>query len=271
MIVLDDENTFTNKRKSSKGNQLKWVLDKTWYKADYLGYEGLAEYVVSRLLQYSSLDPSEYVDYETEDIAYKLNTFHGCQSMSFLRPGERLITLNRLFLEVYGYDLYGAIWHIPDEKDRLIQITNSVIACTGLNHFGEYLCKLLEIDALFLNEDRHFHNIALIQKDDGSFSYAPVFDNGAALMSDTTIDYPMHGDIYKMINTVKGKTISSSLERQIEIAEEVFDIQIHFTFKEKDIVSILQNEKNYDEQTKIRVLDILLEQKRKYNYLFVKQ
>ena len=43
MIVLDDENIFTNKRKSSKGNQLKWVLGKTWYKADYLGYEGLAE------------------------------------------------------------------------------------------------------------------------------------------------------------------------------------------------------------------------------------
>jgi len=40
----------------------------------------------------------------------------------------------------------------------------------------------------------------------------------------------------------------------------------------KKILSVyFKMKKNYDEQMKIRVLDILLEQKRKYNYLFVKQ
>ena len=40
---------------TSKGDQLKWKIDDRWYKADYMGYEGLVEYVVSRLLEKSSL------------------------------------------------------------------------------------------------------------------------------------------------------------------------------------------------------------------------
>ena len=42
---------------SSKGNQLKWEQAGVWYKADYTGYEGLAEYMVSALLKYSDLKP----------------------------------------------------------------------------------------------------------------------------------------------------------------------------------------------------------------------
>ena len=33
---------------------------------------------------------------------------------------------------------------------------------TGLKDFGIYLNKLLTIDALFVNEDRHMHNIAVL-------------------------------------------------------------------------------------------------------------
>lgn len=35
---------------TSKGNQLKWKCDGYWYKADHMGYEGLAETIVSALL-----------------------------------------------------------------------------------------------------------------------------------------------------------------------------------------------------------------------------
>ena len=44
MIELFEQNIRTNDRQSSKGNQLKWKNDGKWYKADYTGYEGLAEY-----------------------------------------------------------------------------------------------------------------------------------------------------------------------------------------------------------------------------------
>ena len=51
MIELFDENRKDMQRKSSKGNQLKWESEGKWYKADFMGYEGLAEYMVSSLLE----------------------------------------------------------------------------------------------------------------------------------------------------------------------------------------------------------------------------
>ncbi len=49
MVQLFEQDIKTNDRQSSKGNQLKWCRNNVWYKADYMGYEGLVEYVVSRL------------------------------------------------------------------------------------------------------------------------------------------------------------------------------------------------------------------------------
>ena len=49
MIELFGQNIRTNRRQSSKGNQLKWENDGIWYKADYTGYEGLADYNLERL------------------------------------------------------------------------------------------------------------------------------------------------------------------------------------------------------------------------------
>ena len=50
MVELFEQDQYLEARQSSKGNQLKWRRDNNWYKADYSGYEGLAEYVVSELL-----------------------------------------------------------------------------------------------------------------------------------------------------------------------------------------------------------------------------
>ena len=68
MVQLFEQDIKTNDRQSSKGNQLKWCRNNVWYKADYMGYEGLVEYVVSRLLEKSSLKQEEYVLYKTEVI-----------------------------------------------------------------------------------------------------------------------------------------------------------------------------------------------------------
>lgn len=54
----------------------------------------------------------------------------------------------------------------------------------GLQEFGKYMNKLLTIDAFFLNEDRHMHNIAVLMNGDGEFDYCPIFDNGAGLLAD---------------------------------------------------------------------------------------
>lgn len=87
MIELFGQTSKTLDRQSSKGNQLKWYDEEKWYKADYAGYEGLAEYVVSNLLMFSSLHSSEFTMYQTEAIVYKEQNYRGCRSQNFMPQG----------------------------------------------------------------------------------------------------------------------------------------------------------------------------------------
>ncbi|MCR5295018.1 MAG: hypothetical protein K6E30_07580 [Lachnospiraceae bacterium] len=126
MIELLSQEITADNRKSSKGNQLKWRRGDLWYKADYAGYEGLAEYMVSGLLKYSSLSQAEYTEYETEQITYKGNQHLGCRSRHFLSDGEQLITIERLFRNAYGESLYESIFKIQDVRDRLLYLCGQV-------------------------------------------------------------------------------------------------------------------------------------------------
>lgn len=271
MIQLLVSELWENNRKSSKGNQLKWRHGDYWYKADYMGYEGLSECAVSSLLEKSSLDISEYVCYEPETIIYKNQHLGGCRSKNFLKDDEQLITLERLFFLKYGTSLYESIFRIDGEKARLVFLTNQISQLTGLCGFGEYLCKLFTIDAFFLNEDRHMHNIAVILKNDGSYRLCPVFDNGASLLSDINLDYPLTEDLFSLLDEVKSKSISTDFEKQLDVAEEMYGDQIHFTFTSHDIQTLcdrMKSETEYDTDVIDRVGEILLQQRRKYAYLF---
>ena len=97
MVKFIEDDVVTANRKSSKGNQLKFKREDTWYKADYTGYEGLAEYAISKLLGFSTLAADEYVDYELEQIEYNGQRFNACRSKDF-SDGWQLITLERLFM-----------------------------------------------------------------------------------------------------------------------------------------------------------------------------
>ncbi len=68
MVILFEQDIRQENRQSSKGNQLKWYNGGKWYKADYTGYEGLAEYVVSHLLRLSTLSAEEFLMYDTVKI-----------------------------------------------------------------------------------------------------------------------------------------------------------------------------------------------------------
>lgn len=257
---------------SSKGNQLKWCKDRVWYKADYTGYEGLAEYMVSNLLKYSTLCSKEYVLYETENMEYAGHTFSGCVSRDF-REDQRwqVLTLERLFRLKYQESLYRSIFKIREPEERLKFLVDQIICVTGLEKFGIYMGKLLTLDALFLNEDRHTHNIAVLWDGYGAYKYCPLFDHGAALLADTTVDYPLGEDSIVLIEKVAAKTFSHSFEEQLEIAEKLYGETIRFRFEEKEIRSLLEADAVYDERVKRRVYTILLQQRRKYQYLFRKE
>lgn len=267
MVELFEQHIRTNDRLSSKGNQLKWKNNNIWYKADYMGYEGLAEYIVSSLLEFSTLKNEEYVHYDTELMKYNYVTYTGCRSCNFLPSGWSLITLERLFKNRYNQSLYRSIYTIQEYENRIKFIVDQTIRITGLRDFGRYMCKLLTLDAFFLNEDRHMHNVAVLMDETGTFHYCPIFDNGACLLSDTSMDYPMGKDILALIENSAAKTFCSDFDEQLEIAERLYGQQVKFKFTMKDVEELLRKENCYSEEVKKRVYEIIAAQYRKYQYL----
>lgn len=268
MIKLFEQDIRTNDRQSSKGNQLKWKNGDIWYKADYTGYEGLAEYMISHLLAKSTLLEHEYVIYDMEQIAYRDTIYTGSKSRDFLKEGWQIITLERLFKNFFNESLYHSVFKISDHKKRLIFMVEQVERITGLEAFGKYINKLFTIDAVFLNEDRHTHNIAVLMNGEGKFSYCPIFDNGAGLLSDTAMDYPLDGDIYELMERVQAKTICRDFEEQLSISEDLYKGNMKFYFTKKDVRDLLQNVDNYSQEEKARVEKIIYLQMQKYAYLF---
>lgn len=119
MIELFEQNIRKNDRQSSKGNQLKWENRGIWYKADYTGYEGLAEYMISHLLGYSTLSQKEFVLYDLEQIKYKSTVYNGVKSKNFLKDSWQIITLERLFKNVFNESLYKSVFRIADYGERM--------------------------------------------------------------------------------------------------------------------------------------------------------
>lgn len=268
MIELFERDGHTTGRNSSKGNQLKWEKNGVWYKADCNGYEGLAEYAVSQLMQFSNLTRDEFALYGTEQIRYKDRIYRGAQSRNFLEPGWQIITLERLFMNFCGQSLNGILWRMPGCAERLNYMASQTERITGLRDFGIYLERLLTIDAFFLNEDRHTHNIAVLMNGESDFRLCPVFDNGAALLSDTSMDYPMDGDVYALMETVKAKTAATDFDEQLETAETIFGSHLRFRFTHNDVEKILGGADGYTDAEKQRVRAVIFEQMRKYAYLF---
>ena len=268
MIELLGQELKDELRQSSKGNQLKWENNGVWYKADYTGYEGLSEYVISALLQLSTLEKNEYVLYEPIQMKYKEVICRGVSCDNFLKDDWQIITLERLFRNLYGESFHSAIYKMNGIKDRLEFLVGQVEKATGLKDFGKYMNKLFTIDALFLNEDRHMHNVAVLMNGKGEFEYCPIFDNGAGLLADTTMDYPMSGNVGDMIGGVKARTISTEFDEQLDASKQLYGCNIKFYFNRDDLAVIVNKATIYAQEERKRVEEIITLQMRKYQYLF---
>ena len=267
-VELFEDNVKLFNRHSSKGNKLKWEKDGVWYKADYTGYEGLAEYMISQLLKKSTLKKDEFVIYEPEQIKYKRKIFNGAKSDNFLNDDWQLVTLQRLYKTRYNRSFIEDVWHIPETTDRLKFVVEQVEQITKLENFGIYMCKLLTIDAFFLNEDRHMHNIAVLMNGEGKNRLCPFFDQGAGLLSDTALDYPLGDDAVAMMGEVNAKTICSGFEEALEAAEQLYGYNLKFSFTKKDVEELINNVGIYSDEEKARVKTIIFQQMRRYEYLF---
>lgn len=253
---------------TSKGNQLKWKLGDQWYKADHMGYEGLSEVLVSRLLHKAELKYS-FVEYHPVEIAYKGQKLLGCRSENFLKETQKLIPLEKLYRQNTGKSLALSLVEFPEVPDRIRYTVEQVEQYTGLNEFGPYLTAILELDAFFLNEDRHTNNIAVLyDTEKNCYELSPIFDQGLSLLSDTSYDFSLEQSLEDCIKRVEAKPFHSSFEQQVDAAEKLYGIQIHFHFGVKEVQKELcKLNEAYSEEIIVRVERLLRKQMRRYAYL----
>lgn len=210
---------------SSKGNQEKW-FDKDmnrWYKLDQFGYEALSEAAVSAMLEKSNIEvetPFAFVRYEMEKFRVHGRERTGCSSENFLQKGQSIITISHLLSRHLGMPLKDKLASLSSDKKRIQYLVETTSEFTGLDDFPKYLTMLFEIDALFLNDDRHLNNIAVIEED-GEYKYCPIFDNGAALLSNVMYS-PMDIAPSGLIKEVVARPFNTSFGRQMNAARALY-------------------------------------------------
>lgn len=205
---------------SSIGTQKKYYERGFWYKQNNIGYEGLSEYLASKILSCSNIQ--EYVDYEL----CKINGIDGCRCANFLSEKESFISLQRLYDTFRGGQLSERIRIIDSVKDRIQFVLDFVFDITGLD-VREQLAKIATFDMLILNTDRHFNNLGIVAEvSQNKYKSAPIFDNGNSLLSNLQ-EFPFDEDIVKNIDKVVGQPFSASLESQA--MELGFGLKVDYT------------------------------------------
>lgn len=249
---------------SSKGNQEKWYdneIDK-WYKLDQFGYEALTETIISKLLGQSNIEsdtPFSFAHYEMERLNVHGRDRTGCSSENFLKEGQSIITLSHLFSRQLGASLKNKLEKLSSDKKRIQYLAEATADYTGLKEFPQYLTLLFEVDALFLNDDRHLNNIAVIEEK-GKFKYCPIFDNGAGLLSNVQFS-PMDIAPKSLIKDTVARPFNTSFTRQMNTARTLYGRQLKipkFTAKEiiKELEPLL---KYYPERDRGLIVDRVVE------------
>lgn len=252
---------------TSKGDQPKWQVGGVWYKADHMGYEALAEVVISHLLEKTNI--ADFVRYKPAKIQYDGKTLTGCAGRNFREKNEELIPFERLHRAYRGRGLAQTLAGVGEPGEQIRYTVEFVESVTGLEHIGAYLTTLLELDGLFLNEDRHTNNLAVIRDQaTGAFRACPVFDNGLSLLSDLG-DYPLDEDVFACISRVKAKPFHRDFDEQIAAAEQLYGPQLRASFDRHDVADALADlDGLYDAAILRRAETVLLERMRKYPVFF---
>ena len=181
-VILDKQDltwlSWSKIRNSSgtAGSFLKAYSDldgnKTYYKlSNYdpvngvVGHECINEIIVDRLLTILGIEHLSYrlinADIMVDDTVY--NTWL-CSSLDFKEVGESKIAL----------DAYYQVERLPNEKPLEFCIRNG---------FKDYIWKMLVVDFLILNRDRHGTNIEVLRNSKKkTIRIAPLFDHGLSLI-----------------------------------------------------------------------------------------
>lgn len=256
MEIYNSFDDFTGKISLSKGNQLKIHLDNLWYKADFLGYEGASEVVCSELLAYTNI--KDYVYYDLEKMSFNDKTYNGCKSKHFLNKYEEIVTIDKLHKQYVNKPI-SLMLEGKSVKDKIKYTVDFVKNITGISNFGQLLTQMLEWDSFVLNEDRHFNNIAVIYNNNTKqYKFCPIFDNGAAFLSDIREEYPLEKSIYGLISKVKAKPFYEDFEKQVKACEDIYGVQLKID-KSIHLSEDLKNQIKYNYGNKVfnRITQVL--------------
>ena len=110
------------------------------------------------------------------------------------------------------------------DKKRIAYLAETTAELTGLERFPQYLTLLFEVDALFLNDDRHLNNIAVLEQN-GRYDYCPIFDNGAGLLSNVQMS-PMDIDPKALIAIQRARPFNTTFNRQVGSARSLYGYQL---------------------------------------------
>ncbi len=275
-IEISKEYIVTSAEHSSLGSQLKWKQDGYWYKADRLGFESLAEVVVSNLLKHSNME--RFIEYEPVTITYKEQQYRGCRCQEFKKEKEELISLERLSRNYTSFGLAEMLRRIEGVQERILYTVKLVENLTGLRDFGVYLTRLLELDAFFLNVGRHTGNIMLLyDTEKKEYAPAPVFDMAQALFSDTKNTCPPEKGMVECYHAIVAEPFSGNFDEQLKAANEAFDRHLKFDFPANEMINAVRDMVNgmsggadYQGAEKRRIGEIIRFQSRKYQYMFRK-
>ena len=224
---------------SSKGNQMKWFQDGYWYKADQFGYESLAETVTSHLLKTSSIKNATM--YEPVNIIYKGKAYRGCRSKNFRLEEEVLVPLERLFRSHTSIGLAKQLARISSVKERILYTEEIVCNITGLENFGAYMAMLLEMDAFFLNEDRHTNNISILyNKETDRYRLCPFYDMGLSLFADVKIDFPLEKDYFACKEQIIAKPFSRDFDEQMDAVNALFGSYLKFDIPVSKVADVMK-------------------------------
>ena len=222
--VKIDEGYIVQQSGTSEGTQIKYKKDNYWYKLDNKGSEGLCEYLASKLLTFTDLKPSEYIIYEQGHI----NGRYGCRSLDYLDEKDEFVTIYRLYYNEFGKNLAKVCSGFDTMEERIRYVVKYVLESTNVD-ISDYLRKIITLDYLILNEDRHFNNLALICGDNG-FKCAPIFDNGMSLLTaNQSVNWNF--GIEENVKRVVARQFSGSHKKMFEYFGKGFELDSNSALK----------------------------------------
>ena len=167
----------------------------------------------------------------------------------------------------------GAVERIHDSgkrrtglKERIRLFADAMEEATGMQDMCAYLTTLFEIDALFLNQDRHLNNIALI-RDRAGYKPCPIFDCGDSFLLDFAL-YSPEIESRAYLTKAQGLPFKSRFTQTVHTAQAMHGKQLSVSFEREDIAAILDKfldhyPKQFHFLLKERIMTVLMEQQKK--------